>query len=68
MTINDLDLAVTITLNNGSTIEYSQNEENQWFWTLTDPKGNKKEGETFPTIEDCYLDVRDHFGNRQGFK
>ncbi len=64
MTLNDLDLAVTVTLNDDSIIEYSQNEENQWFWTHTDPNGNKEEGEAFPTIEDCYLDVRDRFSNR----
>ncbi|WP_350303365.1 hypothetical protein [Bacillus pumilus] len=64
MTLNDLDLAVTVTLNDDCIIEYSQNEEIQWFWTHTDPKGNKEEGEAFPTIEDCYLDVRDRFSNR----
>ncbi|MDG3045502.1 hypothetical protein OE903_23090 [Bacillus sp. B6(2022)] len=47
MTLNDLDLAVTVTLNDGSIIDYSQNEENQWIWTLTDPKGIKKKERLF---------------------
>ncbi|MEF3086566.1 hypothetical protein [Bacillus altitudinis] len=48
---DELGLAAKITFYDGSTLDYSQDEQ--------------ESGETFLTIDDCFLDARDRFGNKK---
>ncbi|MFS8304177.1 hypothetical protein [Bacillus altitudinis] len=62
---DELDFAAKITFGDGSTLDYSQDEQDKWFWLYTDEDGKQESGEPFLTIEDCFLDARDRFGNKK---
>lgn len=56
-----------IILNDRSTVEFlkSTSPKEEWFWLFTDNEtGERLEGERYSSFDDCYLDARDHFGNR----